>query len=36
MRVLTAVYALFFVMMVVFAVMSFLGVFSDPFVDPGM
>lgn len=36
MRVLTLVYTAVFVLMLVFAIMSFMGVFTDPFIDPGM
>ncbi len=35
-RVLTTVYTLVFLMMVVLAILSFLGVFRDPNVNPGM
>lgn len=35
-RLLTTLYTLVFVLMVALAIMSVLGVFSDPFVDPGM
>lgn len=36
MRVLTLVYTAVFVLMLVFAIMSFMGVFTDPYIDPGM
>lgn len=36
MRVLTFVYGAVFALMVLFFVLSLAGVFSDPFIDPGM
>jgi len=36
MRVLTLIYTAVFVVMLLFAIMSFLGVFTDPFINPGM
>lgn len=36
MRVLTIVYGVVFAVMVLLFVMSLLGVFADPFIDPGM
>ncbi len=36
MRVLTFVYGVVFAVMLLFFVMSLFGVFTDPFIDPGM
>lgn len=36
MRVVTWVYAVVFTLMVFLAVLSLLGVFTDPYVNPGM
>lgn len=36
MRVLTFVYGAVFALMVLFFVLSLVGVFTDPFIDPGM
>ncbi len=36
MRVVTTVYGLIFALMVFLAVLSLLGVFTDPYVNPGM
>ena len=35
MRVLTTIYGLFFLLMVLLLILSLMGVFSDPFIDPG-
>lgn len=35
-RLLTALYTLFFVVLVLVAIGSFFGVFDNPMIDPGM
>lgn len=35
MRVLTAIYGFFFVLMVLLLILSLMGVFTDGYIDPG-